>query len=438
MGHHPQIANSRQTIFQKLVLSWRRDFQALRSLAVMGLIFVTPPLKSAPATGKTLGVLGDSLSTGAAAHPALMLDTNALWKVFQNPQLLAPRPEHLNQNLPWIAALTPETAEENGVSPLKPPQKAWPTIRELTHGIDYTFLNFVNALSQAFLNLEEYSWSYQLAPTLAVAPEQVIIAAENGAKAISLNRQIDRLVAANQGTLTDIVFIFFTGNDICGPTPESITPAPAYADTILGGLEYLARQKRPETGVKVYVLSYLNITQISTRREILDKKLEAFGVSHTCQSLHAQGFKPTPDQLQGMHEEFVKKLTTPSSADQSSPQPPYPAWWPWLFVQLMPPSPADMCPNLFAYGEEPLTKEKNLSMVANQVREYRQLTKEAIEGFRKKNPELIPQIDVSWVDGLEELLFDDSDIANDCFHLSGKGQGKLALKIFERIQGKPE
>jgi hypothetical protein len=66
-----------------------------------------------------IAVLGDSLSTGAATHPALVFDGNALWHVFSGETDVSARTSDL---APAVAAALPPG--------LPPPMRLWPTPRE--------------------------------------------------------------------------------------------------------------------------------------------------------------------------------------------------------------------------------------------------------------------------------------------------------------------
>ncbi len=382
---------------------------ALKILMVMFLGLWLAATEDRPAHAQDLepsiAFIGDSISTGAASHPQLTLSRKKLWEVFLGPDTLSPKAADLPQDLPWKYA-----------DPLAKPRATWPTWRELFHGVQYTFLVFVNGISQTFLNTEEYSWGYQLGQGLGIKSSQIYIAAENGAKIGSLNRQIDRLLVARQGLLPHKVFILFTGNDICGPTLPMMTPADDFAAYLDKGLRYLSRFPLPPGGTDVYVVAYLNVTQIVTNPSILEKSVLAFGDQTTCGTLHKQYFTPTEDQLKSSKDQLE---TTGETG--------FAPWFPWLFSSVMPPSPAGMCPNLFAN-----VSPETLSTVANRIRAFRQKSEEVVQNLQKTAPQP-SDIRFHWLARSESVRFDGDDIAGDCFHLSPKGQGKLAVEVAKSL-----
>jgi hypothetical protein len=138
--------------------------------------------------------------------------------------------------------------------------------------------------------------------------------------------QIDRVLDARHGELPDKVFIFFTGNDLCGQRPELTTSPEEFGEQLRTGLAYLARNgKAPSGGTQIYVVGFLGILQLISHPDLLAKEVKAFGKTISCQKLRESGYEPDLDALK-------REGGSPESL---------------FFARVIPPSPVRMCPTLF-------------------------------------------------------------------------------------------
>jgi lysophospholipase L1-like esterase len=321
-------------------------------------------------------VLGDSLSTGAALHPALNFDSLALWQVLKGEISVAVEDRHYPP----------------GYAPLREPAAPllWPTIGEFRTGVDWLARTVTFGIFAKYLNSVQLSWSQLLGQKLGVRPENILIAAENGARIETLARQFERVRATGKQP-TD-VFIFFSGNDVCAPTPMMATPPETYAKRLETGIRFLRRTFKGQ----IYVLGHLGLGQLVLNKSIQDKAVYAFGEQSTCGELRKKQFRPA-----------AAATRLPPSAT--------------MVGYFLPPNPAMLCATVFM-AEEP-------TAVANQVRAIRRAATAAVD--RLKAADLGP---ITIVEEVGELEFAGEDIAVDCFHLSSLGQAKIAQTVQVAIE----
>ncbi|MEN9836205.1 MAG: hypothetical protein RL011_2398 [Pseudomonadota bacterium] len=346
-------------------------------------------------------ILGDSLATGAATHPALRYDGLMLWDVFTG-----------KTPLPAAASVLPSDLTAGLPDPLPAPERLWPGRREFFGGPDWVWRNALQIVSRSFLDTAQYSWGYQLGLGLKVAPASIMIAGDDGARVAQLPRQIDRVLAATNGAIPPRIAVFFTGNDLCGATANEITSAADYAAILERGLRYLVRNGQVGTsGSDVYVLGQLGVLQLLTSDSILDKKIAAFGGETTCRALRDQRFLPTKEQQEVMQQRSAALAENRGAA--------------WYFSMLMPPNPVGYCATLMGplEGKE---RESEISTVANHLRDYRELTAKVVDRLNASMASEQVAVRFHYVAATTQVGFDGSDIAEDCFHLSPLGHTKIA------------
>ena len=348
-----------------------------------------------------VAVLGDSLATGAATHPALAFDAKVLWDIFDGRLGVIPRASDIPAGGPW-----------NLSDPLPAPIRLWPSKREYFGGPDWVFRNMMQSVARTYLDTEEYSWGYLVTSGLGIPPSQLLIAAENGARVEAIPRQLDRVLDATGGELPAKILLMYTGNDLCGPTAAEATSAKEYGAHLQKGFGYLLRNgKASKAGTDVYLLSHLGVLQLLYAEPILAKKIRAFGSESTCGELRAHSFLPKD----------------PTTYDPGLP--PH-AWW---FGMMMPPNPAAYCPTLFGAHGSQKEKEEILSSLANRIRDYREI--EGLEIARAMDIAAKAGLAVRfhYVTGTADLKFSGEDIAQDCFHLAPSGQAKVARAVLRQM-----
>ncbi len=341
-------------------------------------------------------ILGDSLSTGAATHPSLVYDTKMLLDLFLSGQ----RPE----------------ASTTDISPFLPSQAPieltkiktfWPDIQEFAGGLDWMLKNINLALARHYLNTEEYSWGAILSSYLGQGGQELAIAAENGSRIDAAYNQAFRAKDALKEA--DYLFVFFTGNDLCAPNNDFLSLnlsdySQTFKKNILRISRLLEGRSRP---IKIVFPGFLQLQQLMSRDEILDKKVTAFGQNVSCRDLREAGFVAGDKKRK----------------DKENP---------YLLEYLLPPNPAFLCPTIFGS----LAKNSDqVTYIANKVRFIRGEQQRIIKEVETNEAEFLQknQVTLHYLNATENLLFNGEEISEDCFHLSIAGQAKLARVIFEEL-----
>ena len=354
-----------------------------------------------------VAIIGDSISTGAAAHPALTYDPLVLWDVFAGTVPLNVTPADIPE-----AARTPFA----GSTTLAEPRRLWPADRDFGGGPDWVFKHAMQSVSRRYLDSPRLSWGYFVAGALGVSPTDVLIAAENGSRVDTLPSQIDRIMAANDGKLPEKVFVFFTGNDLCGPALSYVTEAEDFEKSLYDGLAYAQRVATPAAGgTKVYLVSYLSVLQLLHADAILQKKIMAYGKERTCAELREAGYRPADDAAANMK--------VPPEA--------------WSFTMVMPPNPSAFCPTLFGgSSRDPKAQEEMIGALANRIRAYRDAAKRVTERAQTalaSSAAGAAGLSFRFISGTGDLIFEPADIAADCFHLSAVGQARVASAVLAEL-----
>ncbi|MFK7827647.1 MAG: hypothetical protein AB8G05_26110 [Oligoflexales bacterium] len=383
----------------------------------------------------SVGILGDSLSTGAGTHPSLEFNGDSLWDVFKG-----------------VTAIT-ATSENQGVQDfikakhLEKPVVLNPGVREYRSGFEWVMANLQRTFSVKFLNTQEYSWGHLLGRSLGAEGSSIYIAGQNGARVATMRRQADRLIDHLDGKLPDKVFALYSGNDLCASHLSLMTSQDEFKASILGGLKYFGVNGQPaKSGTEILVVGFLGVTQLMASDSILDKKIKAFGESMTCRQLRNDQFLPKNPPTTAKHPETL------------------------FMSHMVPPNPARYCPTLFALPllaqsetgifssmseggtstssegkrESLATSRTNqvnrkidemLGQISSRVRQYRSASSQAVREANIWMQSKYPQKNIKfrYIATSEHLKFEAEDVAEDCFHLSTKGHLKVAKTISEAI-----
>ena len=345
----------------------------------------------------TAAFLGDSISTGGAAHPTLAFDIETLQAVFAEKMDVRPQPVYY-QTLAaqWIAL----------EQPALPPRRLNFSPREFDNPFSWVTDHAMLNLSSRYLDTEEYSWSYLLARKRKVSPQEILIAARDGEKSEHAVQQVDRLLDATETKAPRHLFMFFTGNDLCAPQIDFAVEAKDFAANIEAALRYYIHSAKPDQLIShIWLLDPLGILQIVSSPEILNRPVRAYGQDLSCRDLQSGHYKnQTSDWLhEGPSEKF-------------------------LFGMVFGQGPKGYCPSLFsihdAQGSEIRLK------LASLLAAYRQ----ELEKVAKKLANVHPSFRVHHVRETADVIFKGEDIANDCFHLSLQGQLKIAAAVDSAMQ----
>jgi hypothetical protein len=345
-----------------------------------------------------LAVLGDSLSTGAGAHPDLKYDSMNLWRVVKGESVLKTD----------VAAI-PEPKKFNLGVTLDAPKRLWPGARENDGGVNWIWSNSLQALSRVVLDTEEYSYGYLFGRALGFSPQNIWIAGDNGSKTEHAAVHAARVLESSGGDLPSHILMLYTGNDLCAPSWELMTDPKTYGEGLRRGIMFLAMNgKNSSTApVNIYLPAFLPVVTLMSEPEILDKMINFYGSEISCREARKRLFS-APDSID----------TKDQSIDPLFP----------LFSQMMPPNPALLCPTLFSVQAD---NSEKLSVLANRVRAYREVQQEIAAQINKEIAENshLARINVVYLPSVERLKFSGSDVSGDCFHLSPAGHAKVALTM---------
>jgi hypothetical protein len=341
-----------------------------------------------------IGVAGDSVSTGAVAHPGLSFDADLIWNRLRGSEMPG---SLLNED--WTLAA--KGAKVRRLAPLA---------FEFGGASDWVGRNFLHTVMSRYFDFPELSYSAFLGSNPDQEPKTILNAAQDGARIAALKAQILRIYAANNQQLPPQLIIFFTGNDICGPTLGAMTTAEDFGDHLRSGLELIARLNTART--RVLVLSHLSIQQIVQSPSILAKQVPAHSKVMTCGELQKQRAIAWNTSTKDLGYDVSQLLSLVS----------------------MPSTPQMFCPNLFGSNLDFAGKDQ-IFTVTGRIRAYRQQAQRIVEDLqRTQNPEATTRVDFGFVPETETIRFEADDIANDCFHLSPNGQLKISAVVKPLLQ----
>lgn len=346
---------------------------------------------------QSVAFMGDSLSTGGGAHPYLALDQERFKKIFSDEVSLKPDEAYL------------EMIREQGFrfSVGDGPRRLHRSNREIEQPMIWFVDRLWTHFSSQYLDSEEYAWPYLVGKKLGYRDENILIAARDGEKAMHALRQVDRILDHTNGQLPEKVFVFFSGNDLCGPSIEFLTNADLYKEQMQDVIKNINLNGQPASGgTDIYFVDPVGILQIVISQSILDHKVQFAGKERTCREVH----NTKPEQLQKGPQE------TPMDA----------------IINLLASAPAAYCPSLISVGQG---NSKMQIAISNRLNGYRKGLKELVKENQGSAPKGIRYHHLSTT---KELIFQGQDMANDCFHLSLNGQMKIANAVYSALAGKNE
>ena len=356
-----------------------------------------------------LAILGDSSSTGAAAHPRLEFDSKVLWEIFNGTIDLHVDP-----------SLVPADFQASAGS-LEPPTRVGPSSRENDGGSGWIWHNFSQKISAMTLESHQLSYGYLAGRKLGIPARDILLAGENGTTSRHAWLHAARLVGTRNKDLPSRLVFFYTGNDLCAQSFDDVIAASDYGDELLKGMKYLVLNGHADAhGTKIFIPGFLPVTTLLHEPSILEHKIKLQGEMVTCKEARDRLFGPKLDQTKSA------PVTEPESALMSDPRF-------QVFSAFMPPSPVLLCPTLFGKMAEDSVRQ---SLLANRVRGFREAQKNAVEEFNHWRGLKFPAkaFEAVYIGATETIKFDGADVAGDCFHLSATGQGKVAGALLTELR----
>ena len=161
----------------------------------------------------------------------------------------------------------------------------------------------------------------------------------------------------------------------------------------------MIRNGQNEGNTQIHLVSHLAVAQLVTSPVISQKVVDAHGETTTCGELREKSFLP-------QNPEYYASISDPIVP---------------LLSNFLPPNPSVLCATLFGKGEN-----EGIQKIATRIRAFNDiLAKVTLESsqnphYKKRN------ISFRYHKKPSEILFAADEIAGDCFHLSAKGQSRLA------------
>lgn len=365
------------------------------------------------AGAKTIGILGDSISVGSLAHPTIQWDLPTLERNI----LSGPR-------VPFLEAYAEDfrSLVEGPDGRVLTPKRLWESTNEFPPPVPWQ-KSFELGLKANFIggniDVEEYGWGFLLGRALEYPPSDILLAGESGNRSGDTKRQALRLLLATQNKIPDAVFVFFTGNDLCSLdlNDDPRRTEEDFAIRIFNGLAELVKAAGGENHGHIYVMSHLDIADLVDSEGILEKKVYAFGGERTCREF--RGFNPkTQNASKLVKNEGVITLTRLLGWGDNLP------------------SAKELCRSVFNSEKGSPDYGKHLPQLRIQNRALQDGAAQAVKMTR----ELVHQMDkdafltVTLLESPKTFVAAAEDLANDCFHLSLRGQEKLTRLVRNELR----
>lgn len=282
------------------------------------------------------------------------------------------------------------------------PRRVWYSPREFQNGYQWFLQHALGAFSRRYLDVEQNSWSYLVARKLGYRASDVVIAAEDGARAMAALKQIDRVLEFQEEGVPDHFFFFFTGNDLCGHSMAFVTEAEDYGADLRRAIEYLERNLGAvDKTVDFWVLDPIGALQLAHSPQIQQKVVKAHGKDMTCRELQNLPF----DAPEAMYTNV-------------------------FLNQFFPKTPAGYCSTLLA-NKTPQDRER-LAKLATRIKDYRAAIADVVKDWQSGDSSRKVQVRHLLSPG--RMILKEDDIARDCFHLSFEGQVSLANLVFDELK----
>ena len=344
-----------------------------------------------------IGIIGDSISTGAAAWPVIAYDADVLSDLFDGQITMVPSPSEREQ---IVAAGFSEAADQI------PPKITRPPLRMFRGGASWLYLNFMNAVQKHYMDMETFSWSYMVARKLGYNPDQILLAARDGARMENAVSQLESILEMNDRYLPKDLLVLFTGNDVCNVEEKYLTSAESYEDNIRAFLAYMKKNGRvPLGGVNLWFFAAIDVLQISQKKEILEKRVTGHGDLMTCRELHKPSSNSMPAPKTRSRFNFLNNMVTSSFGGSPS-----------LYCQSV------------VYGLNGMTKYQSDALISEKMSTFRNL--EHYISLKHSND----QIRIRYIKDTSRLVLSAEHMAQDCFHLSLAGQLHLANTAYNGME----
>lgn len=340
----------------------------------------------------TLGIIGDSLATGANAD--LRLEPH-LWKLAGHGlfDFLFVHAGASQRYVPIEKSLLrrPKSFGDPDRPYLPPLTRVFDTPTDHKIGFERAMEN----RGSTWVDCEECSFAYLVGRRLGIPAQNIFMAAQIGKRISSLGQQLERL-ALPLGHLPDVIIISYTGNDMCNMSNMNqtlATKSEAYEKEMVRELEKIRSLPPSPKGTKVFVVAAADVGYLVEAESILSRKVTYnYGWpvggtrSITCRDFRRESYPGLKD-LNGMCNLILR------------------------------------------------TAPENKSRIAK-VRELHQAIVQAQQSVTlwARHHLSSPELSFHFVGSILATPFNGEDISNDCFHPSIRGHEKIADHVLPAIR----
>lgn len=337
-----------------------------------------------------MGVIGDSLVTGALADPHLEAFYTELIGRLLNIDIL-------NPGWPADPAAYPSPAEFHIQTPIEPVTRITHSTQEWARakGIAATLKLTAESDAAQTIDVEEYSFAYMIGRALDLPGRRIVVAAQDGQKVSSISRQVRRLLDYGDGRLPPLLLVSYGLNDICHPDDINGDPAlfqKNFLEVARAQLAALTAQTPAAGGTTIVIAAPPDATNLLINEDLLRQKIPFEGASLwrgsvTCKQILDDSDGPslslTGRQMRGMLVAECRGLREPTSDPQA------------------------------------------------RAERARRLQEAQVEDWRQALSELGPTPELRWIfaDSIRAIRFHAGDLANDCFHPSVAAHTKIARQF---------
>lgn len=387
----------------------------------LGLAGHAESLQKAYIQTSRLGIVGDSLSAAGMANPEIDLDVSRL--ALRGVSIFVPsEPKIEYYRDPGFFHIEEPILAPVRLFPEQDPGRFT--------GVGGWISKNVEIAKKKNFEVEEYSFGYMVGRALGINPENILMAAESGQRVSDIYPQFERL-ARHNGVLPELVLLSFNANDMCMDDilNRSVQDtADNYYNTVFSHLEKVYETLTPsENGTRIYYLGSLKVLQLLTKPSLLLKTVNYRGEGAFCSEIRNHkvfgGVKVSGDDVQvvgpprGILDSSIEGSFKTKNFNREI-----------LEVAL-----PGMCRGIFSVKP---SDSKSISKLQAVYEAMIEAQKQAVSDIQQRYGQNSHGLSIEYVAETTRIEFENSEVANDCFHPSVWGQEKVAKTLLEYLVGR--
>jgi hypothetical protein len=368
-----------------------------------GLLALFCPLDLTVADVQSIGIVGDSVSTGALTGEGFTATSGALVgrTIRGHLEMAFAAPG----NAPVYGAYS-DPAAFNIRRPVWPPTRLWMSRGEPP---DVYRRTGSDRLRMMLIDTEQYSWGYLLGRKLGVLPRHIYLAARHGSGARELQYQFAALqmhdpampavLPGHQPELVLVMMNLYESCDYPGGLEQDPHQRRAFLQTYAqefrrGFAAALARIEPHPNGSEIVVMAPVNLLQTSRRDDLLDRRVPYEDAEVTCRDIRSGDLPP----LRWMGRDLLEM--------------------------------ANICRGVLGI---PWHAVERLDAIESLAREMVDIQRQVTLDLASDPPE---GIKITFVEETGSIRFEADDFAHDCWHPSLRGAEKIARIVHKALEDK--